>query len=293
MWWGSLCSPPPYGTCMGSGCNGDAMSMSAPQVCNRVRWTRATDPHVAVSAANPTAFRSARTQRQRNPATAVETRPFEFGSVVTDPHVVGFAALTTTLRSGNSDGVTRGFRMGGNGRRGHAAGMPDYRRLWVPGGTYAFTANLADRSSRLLVERFDALRNATCGVLRRHPFEIVAWVAMPNHLHAVWTMPGDDCDFALRWMLIKQSFSRAIPACERISKSRQRRGERGIWQRRYWERLVRNDCDLENCIDYIHNNPVKHGFVKRAADWPYSSFHRYVLDGRLPKDWAGAIDVSP
>lgn len=160
----------------------------------------------------------------------------------------------------------------------------------MPGGTYAFTVNLADRSRRFLTERFDALRDATCAVRRRHPFEIVAWVVMPNHLHAVWTLPEDDHDFAMRWMLIKQSFSRAMPAHERITESRLRRGERGIWQRRYWERCVRNECDLRHCIDYIHFNPVKHGLTVRVVDWPYSSFHRFVRDGVLARDWAEASE---
>jgi putative transposase len=208
--------------------------------------------------------------------------------------MVGFAALTATLRgaSGFSDGVGRGFRMGGGECRRHAAGMPECRRLWVPGGTYAFTVNLADRSRRLLSERFDVLHDATCVVRRRHAFEIVAWVVMPNHLHAVWTLPDGDHDFALRWMLIKQRFSRAMPAHERITASRLRKGERGIWQRRYWERLVRNERDMQNCIDYIHFNPVKHGMAARVVDWPYSSFHRFVLNGWLPEDWAGSPDAD-
>ncbi len=204
--------------------------------------------------------------------------------------MVGFAALTATLQdaSGFSGGVGRGFRMGGDRERRHHAAMPEYRRLWVPGGIYAFTANLADRSRRLLADHFDVLRDAACIVRRRHPFEIVSWVVMPNHLHAVWRLPDGDRDFALRWMLIKQSFSRAMPAHERITASRLRRGERGIWQRRYWERLVRSERDLQNCIDYIHFNPVKHGLVLRAVDWPYSSFHQFFRDGSLPEDWAGS-----
>ena len=112
--------------------------------------------------------------------------------------------------SGNSDGGMRGCPMLLALCCGHACRMPDYRRMWVPGGTYFFTVNLADRSRRLLAERFEVLRSATCAVRRRHPFEIVAWVAMPNHLHAVWTMLDGDHDFALRWMLIKQSFARAM-----------------------------------------------------------------------------------
>ena len=172
----------------------------------------------------------------------------------------------------------------------HACGMSEYRRWWVPGGTYFFTVNLADRSQRLLVERFDALRDVACAVRHAHAFEIVAWVVMPNHLHAIWTLPDGDQDFARRWMLIKQSFSRSVPAGERVSASRRRTGERGIWQRRYWEHLIRDERDLRNHIDYIHFNPVKHGWVQRPGDWPHSSFNRFVLEGVLPADWAGAPD---
>jgi putative transposase len=169
--------------------------------------------------------------------------------------------------------------------------MSEYRRLWVSGGTYFFTVNLVDRSRRLLVERFDLLRAATCAVRRNHPFEIVAWVVMPNHLHAVWTLPAGDIDFATRWMLIKQSFARGIPMEERVAASRRRKGERGIWQRRYWEHLIRDERDLRHHVDYIHFNPVKHGLAMRVADWPYSSFHRFVREGTLPPEWAGPPDA--
>jgi putative transposase len=165
--------------------------------------------------------------------------------------------------------------------------MSEYRRLWVPGGTYFFTVNLANRSGRLLVERFDALRDVVCTVRHAHPFDVVAWVVMPDHLHALWTLPEDDRDFARRWMLIKQGFSRGVPTGERVSASRRRTGERGLWQRRYWEHRIRDERDLRNHIDYIHFNPVKHGLSARVADWPYSSFHRFVRQGRLPADWAG------
>ncbi len=110
---------------------------------------------------------------------------------------------------------------------------------------------------------------------------------MPDHSHAIWALPEDDRDFATRWMLIKQAFSRGIAAEERTSLSRGRKGERGIWQRRYWEHAIRDERDLRNHIDYIHFNPMKHGHCVRARDWPYSSFHRYVDSGLLPADWSG------
>ena len=170
---------------------------------------------------------------------------------------------------------------------GHAWHMSDYRRMWVPGGTYFFTVNLADRSRRLLVERIDALLRSVDAVRRDHPFETVAGVVLPEHLHTIWTLPGQDRDFATRWMLIKQKFSRCVPPGERVSTSRARRTERGIWQRRYWEHLIRDERDLRNHIDYIHFNPVKHGHVARVCDWPHSSFHRFVREGVLPANWSG------
>jgi REP-associated tyrosine transposase len=115
-------------------------------------------------------------------------------------------------------------------------------------------------------------------------------VVLPDHLHAVWTLPENDPDFAMRWRLIKSAFSRSLVAGERISRSRIAKGERGIWQRRYWEHTIRDENDFARHMDYIHINPVKHALVPRVRDWPYSSFHRMVKLGVYPEDWAG--DVS-
>lgn len=167
-----------------------------------------------------------------------------------------------------------------------------YRRANTAGGTYFFTVNLADRSSGLLVERVDDLRNAVRVVHRRHPFEILAWVVLPDHLHAVWTLPPDDADFSTRWALIKAGFSRSVPSGESIRTSRQQKGERGIWQRRFWEHQIRDDRDLQRHVDYVHINPVKHGYANRAADWPWSSIHRYIRSGAVTADWGADIAVE-
>jgi putative transposase len=164
--------------------------------------------------------------------------------------------------------------------------------MWVPGGTYFFTVNLADRSRRLLVERIDALRTRAHAVCRDHPFETVAWVVLPEHLHTVWTLLEVDRDFATRWMLIKQKFSRRMPPGECVSASRVRKTKRGIWQRRYWEHLIRDEWDLLNHIDYIHFNPVKHRCVSQVRDWPHSSFHRFVREGVLPANWGWESALS-
>lgn len=165
--------------------------------------------------------------------------------------------------------------------------MPRYRRLWVPGGTYFFTVNLLERRRCLLVERIDVLRDAFRRAHAERPFDMPAWVILPDHLHCIWLLPEGDADIATRWRHIKTLFARAQSDGERRSRRRVAKGERGIWQRRYWEHLIRDDRDLRNHIDYIHFNPVKHGRAERPGDWPHSSFHRFVRDNTLPSDWAG------
>ena len=167
-----------------------------------------------------------------------------------------------------------------------------YRRANVQGGCYFFTVALANRKSALLLEHIDTLRQAFRLVRQRHPFEIVAMSVMPEHLHAVWQMPQGDADFAMRWALIKSAFTRAIPKHEHIRASHKSKRERGIWQRRYWEHLIRDNEDLARHVDYIHYNPVKHGLVQRAVDWPYSSIHRYVRLGWVNEEWGSGDMVE-
>lgn len=166
--------------------------------------------------------------------------------------------------------------------------MPHYRRARAPGSSYFFTVTLHDRKSDLLVREIDLLRRCVRAARDRHPFHIDAWVVLPDHMHCVWTLPPDDADFALRWQLIKHGFSSRLPKNEPRTSTRQRRRERGIWQRRYWEHLIRDERDYARHIDYIHYNPIKHGHVTRLADWPYSSFHRAVAAGMYPPDWGDA-----
>jgi putative transposase len=168
--------------------------------------------------------------------------------------------------------------------------MSWYRRVRIKNGTYFFTINLADRSSTLLVDQVDLLRRAYARIQERLSFETVAICIMPDHVHAIWTLPESDDDFPMRWNLIKSGFSRALPAAPNRSASNSARREKGIWQRRYWEHVIRDEEDLVRHINYIHYNPVKHGHATRVVDWPYSSFHRYVARGDLPADWGG--DVS-
>ncbi len=165
--------------------------------------------------------------------------------------------------------------------------MTAYRRPKQKGASYFFTVNCAKRrGNSLLVDNIDTLRQIFRRVKQTHPFGIDAIVILPEHLHCIWTLPQGDADFAVRWTLIKAGFSRQIPPGERCSKSRLKRGERGIWQRRYWEHLIRDERDYRKHVDYIHWNPVKHGWVTRARDWPHSSFHAYVRRGTITVDWA-------
>ena len=162
----------------------------------------------------------------------------------------------------------------------------DYRRAWHPGGTYFFTVNcLKRKDNTLLIDNIDTLRQAIKTTKRSHPFTIHAWVVLPDHMHCVIELPENDCDFAGRWRLIKMLFSRNIPKNEYRSEVRKKRRERGIWQRRYWEHLIKDEEDFRAHMDYVHINPVKHGLVDQVKDWPYSTFHRLVkeecLSGKL------------
>ena len=169
--------------------------------------------------------------------------------------------------------------------------MSNYRRSQVPGGTWFFTVTLADRRSRLLVEEIALLRHAYRQTQHARPFQTLAICILPDHLHAIWTLPEGDADYPGRWSLFKSTFSRQLPTAVQ-SPSKARKREKGIWQRRYWEHQIRDALDLQRHVDYIHYNPIKHGLVERVADWPYSSFNRYVEKGLLPSDWAGSAGVD-
>ena len=165
--------------------------------------------------------------------------------------------------------------------------MTAYRRNLVAGGTYFFTLNLADRRFPLLTDNIGLLRAAFRYTRHRHPFTIDAIVILPDHLHSLWTLPAGDSDFSTRWRLIKTTFSRGLRPGERVSASRSRKCERGVWQRRFWEHTIRDSSDFARHVDYIHFNPVKHGYVKRVQDWPFSSFHHMVRLGCYPARMGG------
>lgn len=164
--------------------------------------------------------------------------------------------------------------------------MVNYRRNRVAGGTFFFTVTLADRRSHLLVDHINPLRDALKAVQRQHSFRIEAMVVLPDHLHAVWTLPPSDDDFPRRWQAIKSRFTGAVIQ-QGIPLTHNTKGEYRLWQRRYWEHTIRDENDLQRHVDYIHYNPVKHGLVKHVVDWPFSSFHCHVRLGWLSADWGG------
>ena len=168
--------------------------------------------------------------------------------------------------------------------------MPRYRRSIAPGATYFFTVNSYQRRPILThPEVRIALRHAIETVRTTMPFTIEAWVLLPDHLHAIWTLPPGDAAFGKRWGIIKTVVSKKCaslidPETARSS-SRIRRHENDFWQRRFWEHLIRDEDDFERHVDYVHFNPVKHGHVKRVTDWEYSTFHQYVKRGVYPDAW--------
>ncbi len=167
-----------------------------------------------------------------------------------------------------------------------------YRRNRVAGGTYFFTVTLRDRTSALLVDRIDQLREAFRETKRARPFHIEAMVVLPEHLHAIWTLPPDDDDYSGRWRAIKARFTRSLVQ-SKVGIRRNPKGEYNLWQRRFWEHTLRDEADLRRHVEYIHFNPVKHGWVTRVRDWPHSTFHRYVRAGVYPLDWAGdSVDAT-
>jgi putative transposase len=162
-----------------------------------------------------------------------------------------------------------------------------------------FFTLVTHRRRRFLCHRQarEFLHKAIDDVRRAGPFDVVAFVLLPDHLHCIWELPPDDSDFSTRWARIKKNFTQLwIPAGGRqspISSSRTQRRERGVWQRRFWEHTVRDAYDLARRVNYIHYNPVRHGLVKCPHECAFSSFHRWVKEGHLRQDWLCACNLQP
>ena len=169
--------------------------------------------------------------------------------------------------------------------------MPNYRRSQTEGGTYFFTVNTLQRQPFLVAADVrEALREAIKEIRVSFPFAIDAWVLLPDHLHCLWTLPPGDADFATRWRIIKtrvtQGCGKRLMRDEYLTARRKHKLQGSLWQNRYWEHQIRDEGDFDRHADYIHWNPVKHGYVKVVANWQYSSFHQYVKEGVYPCDWA-------
>ncbi|VFQ46729.1 REP-associated tyrosine transposase [Desulfoluna butyratoxydans] len=163
-----------------------------------------------------------------------------------------------------------------------------YRRVYQPGARYFFTVVTENRCP-LLIEHIDRLRESFRLCVNRHPFEIEAIVVLPDHVHTLWRLPDGDINFSMRWMVIKRHFSTGLPRGV-IGSSKAKKREKGIWQRRFWEHMIRDEEDWRRHVDYIHYNPVKHGYASKPEDWEYGSYQQAVRKGWYE---AGvAIDVE-
>ena len=166
--------------------------------------------------------------------------------------------------------------------------MVQYRRSRLAGGTFFFTVNLRDRRRGILVDHINAFRNIVRDVKTKLSFTIDAMVVLPDHWHAVWTLPPDDRAYPQRIRLIKAGFTKHLLR-EGVPIGKDANGEHKLWQKRYWEHIIRDDRDFETHVNYVHINPVKHGHVTSPADWPHSTIHRYIETGVLTPSWADSF----
>jgi putative transposase len=158
--------------------------------------------------------------------------------------------------------------------------MSNYRRAYQEGGCYFFTVVTYHRQPLLSqIQNIERLRGSFTSVSVKRPFVVDAVVVLHDHLHCIWRLPDGDEDFSTRWRLIRRHFSLTIDT------PLTKRGEKLVWQRRFWEHLIRDEEDWRRHLDYIHYNPVKHGYVRSPRDWPSSSFHRAVKQGWYLEDW--------
>jgi putative transposase len=164
--------------------------------------------------------------------------------------------------------------------------MVKYRRVFIEEGTYFFTITLKNRQSDFLTRYVENFKTAYRGVKKTRPFKTLAYVILPEHCHLIWKLPEDDFDYAGRWREIKKGFTKALLG-KGINFQKNNHNEYDLWQRRYWEQTIRDEKDLENHINYIHFNSLKHGYVQNVKDWKHSSFHTYVSKGILTQDWMG------
>ena len=158
--------------------------------------------------------------------------------------------------------------------------MSNYRRYRQNGSSYFFTVVTHSRRKIFHSEpAVELLRAAFRSVMKTRPFIIDAIAVLPDHIHSLWSLPDGDEDYSTRWMVIKKQVSTHMNA------AKNHRGEKQVWQRRFWEHLIRDENDYQRHLDYIHYNPVKHGYVLRPAEWLHSSFNKAVADGLYEMNW--------
>ena len=201
--------------------------------------------------------------------------------------------------------------------------MADYRRLKIPGATYFFTVVTFMRKPIFSEEiSREILRNAIDETNKLLPFQLDAWVLLPDHLHCLWTLPEGDRDFSKRWGIIKSHFTKkikevgwalptmtnrdqvgwALPtmtnpdrieltlrAQDQVMPSRVKHREGMIWQRRFWEHAIRDQEDFNRHCDYIHYNPVKHGLADDPKKWKYSTIHQFIERGVYAPNWGDSV----
>lgn len=175
--------------------------------------------------------------------------------------------------------------------------MRTYRRVFKPGASYFFTLVTHQRAPHLAgIEAVARWHTAVGTVQRKRPFIVEGEVVLPDHLHLLWQPPEGDADYSSRLRLVKSAFTRATVAAGTamavISASRAAKGEQAIWQRRFWEHTIRDARDFQAHLDYIHINPVRHGLVAAAKDWPHSTFRDWVARGAYESSW-GSSDMPP
>jgi len=180
-----------------------------------------------------------------------------------------------------------------------------YRRAFLPGGTFFFTVVTVDRRPLFAEqENVATLREAFRTIRLQRPFRLDAAVVLPDHLHCIWTLPPGDADFATRWRLIKTwvtkhyalngssgyaALTRPTASGSNVDEMTASKRQQTVWQHRYWEHMLRDETDYRRHVEYIHFNPVKHGYVKGPIDWPYSSFHQHVKEGLYSPDWGSGL----
>ncbi len=171
-----------------------------------------------------------------------------------------------------------------------------YRRIYIRGGCYFFTVVTEQRQPIFSdATQVEILREAFKRVKQNYAFTIDAMVALPDHLHCIWTLPESDNNYAIRWRLVKTWFTKHCNQDLRLvqNQTKARRQEQALWQHRYWEHAIRDEDDFQHHVEYIHYNPVKHGYVASAVDWPYSSLQRYIKNGSVPADWGSSMIEIP